>query len=388
VTGRTFSLIPSQRAWRQLAASAGLVAILGASLGGHASAAGQAGTLVLDAGGMLTASATVQAVISTADGSTPSEVRLANSATVVDGRLQDGETLPWTGSIAWSLDAAPCPCADGERTVWAQWRTAGGPWSEIVSDTITLDRTAPTGTVVIDGGAQYMGDPWGWEGPAYTFPSVMLTITVGDAGPNLPPQAWAVSRDGATWEQYPLEAYGTFELDYELVRSDVDEGVKTVWARWQDAAGNWSAPATDTIVLRYEQAGRVIVGDGSGYVDSFVVPVRVPVDVVPPEGVASVWVSSNYLGCDNQPYDRECMARKYTWAPGMVISWDIWKTTSFLAIMILASSVWDLATCPSSASTLSSMSLSPSVLLYHIQFWGKRCINSRLCSVNRLFFEE
>lgn len=301
----------------------GLVAILVGSLCGQAAAAEPTGELVLDAGAWLTASATVQAAVSTSDGSTPTEVRLANAATTVDGILVDGETHPWATAIAWSLDAAPCPCGDGERTVWAQWRMADGPWSSIVSDTITVDRTGPVGTVVIDGDAPTMGDPWGWRGPGYTFPSVRLTMTVVDAGPNLPPRAWAVSRDGTTWEQHPLDAYGTFEHEYELIGMNVDEGTKTVWVRWQDGAGNWSEPATDTITLRYQQVGRVIVGDGGGYMDRFVVPVRVPVDAVPPEGVASVWLASDYWGCDNQPYDRDCMARRYAWTPGMVISWDM-----------------------------------------------------------------
>ena len=177
---------------------------------------------------------------------------------------------------------------------------------------------------MIDGDAPTMGDPWDWHNNGYTFPSVTLTITVSDAGPNLPPRAWAVSRDGKTWDQRPLDAYGTFEVDYELIgSSNVDEGVKKVWVKWQDAAGNWSQPATDTITLRYEQAGRVVVGDGGGYQDSLVVPVRFPVDVVPPEGVASVWVASDYAGCDVQPYDRECMARRYAWSSDLVINWDL-----------------------------------------------------------------
>ena len=324
MTGRDQIHSKPRRTWRRWAASGGVVAILVASLGRPAVAAEATGALVVDSGAAVTASSTVQAAVTTTDGSMPTEVRLANTATVVDGALADGRPDPWAPSITWSLDAGPCPCGDGERTVWAQWRTADGPWSEIVSDSITLDQTAPTGTVVIDDDAPTMGDPWDWHNNGYTFPSVTLTITVSDAGPNLPPRAWAVSRDGKAWDQRPLDAYGTFEADYELIgSSNVDEGVKKVWVKWQDAAGNWSQPATDTITLRYEQAGRVVVGDGGGYEDSLVVPVRFPVDVVPPEGVASVWVSSDYAGCDVQPYDRECMARRYAWSPDLVINWDL-----------------------------------------------------------------
>lgn len=311
------------RTWRHRAASAGVIAILAAVLGAPAVAAEPAGTLVLNAGAALTMSATVQATVATSDGSAPTEVRLANSGTVVDGVLEDGETRPWAAVLAWSLDATPCPCGDGQRTVWAQWRTADGPWSATVSDTITLDRTAPTGTVVIDGGAATFGDPWAWHNHGIVLPSVRLTVTVSDAGPALPPGAWAVSRDGVRWEQHPLTAYGTYEHEYDLTAGDEQEGVKKVWVKWRDAAGNWSEPATDTIGLQYEYVGRVVVGDGGGYEDSFVVQVRFPVDVLPPEGVDSVWVTSDYEGCDSPPYDDECAARRYPWSSDLVVRWDL-----------------------------------------------------------------
>ena len=90
VTGRDQIHTTPQRTWRRWAASGGLVAILVASLGRPAVAAEAAGGLVLDSGAALTASSTVQAAIATTDGSTPTDVRLANSATVVDGALADG----------------------------------------------------------------------------------------------------------------------------------------------------------------------------------------------------------------------------------------------------------------------------------------------------------
>jgi hypothetical protein len=193
----------------------------------------------------------------------------------------------------------------------------------------STNATGLTGSVVIDDGAAYMGDPWAWKGSAYEYPSVKLTITVDDPGLDLLPQAWAVSRDGSTWEEHELLSYGTFDHVYELIRTNVDEGVKKVWVRFQDSLGNWSAPVTDTITLRYDYAGHVIVGDGSGFVDSFIVPVRFGIDVEPPEGIASVWLSSNYLGCSPQPYDADCGAKKFTWSAGMTINWDM-RTAAYL----------------------------------------------------------
>lgn len=305
-----------------------LASVMLASLTGVSVSAATATQLIVDGGAVFTTVTSVQVAI-VATGAEPTELRLANDPTTVDGLLEHGETRPWTPVAEWSLDSAPCPCGDGERTVWGQWRTGDGPWSEPVSDAIALDRTGPTGSVVIDDGAAVMGDPWGWQGSAYDFPKVRLTITVSDAGADIAPRAWAVSRDGVTWQDLTLSAYGTFEYEYDLVGMDVDEGVKTVRVKFRDGAGNWSAPVTDTIALRYNYPGRVVVGDGGGYADSFLVPVRFAVDVLPPEGIASVWVSSNYLGCDDQPYDAECGAKKFTYAPGMTIQWDM-RTTAYL----------------------------------------------------------
>lgn len=321
------SILPSSRVWRRCAAVVGAFAlVLALPSSAPITRAGE-DSLVIDGGALLTASSSVAASITPGDGSAPAQVRLANDGSTAGGELVDGQTIPWAASIPWSLDAAPCPCADGELTVWAQWRTADGPWSAVVSDSITVDRTGPTGTVVINGGDPTIGDPWNWVNHGYTLPMAHLSMSVTDAGPNLPPRAWAVSRDGSTWEQYPLAAYGPYEVDYDLLGSNDAEGVRTVWVKWEDAAGNWSAPATDTIVLKYQEAGRVVVGDGGGYEDTLVVPVRFPVDVMPPEGVKSVWVSSDYLGCDMPPYD--CSAKEYAWTPGMVISWDL-RNTAYL----------------------------------------------------------
>jgi hypothetical protein len=62
----------------------------------------------------------------------------------------------WVGSTAtsdWTL-----PGADGAKTVHAQFRDVAGNVSTTVSDGIGLDRAAPSGTVLVAGGAAWTTD--------------------------------------------------------------------------------------------------------------------------------------------------------------------------------------------------------------------------------------
>ena len=52
----------------------------------------------------------------------------------------------------------------------------------------------------------------------------------------------ALSNNGTTWTTRTYAASQPWTLTST-------NGTKTVWAKWRDAAGNWSAPKTDTIVL-------------------------------------------------------------------------------------------------------------------------------------------
>jgi len=101
------------------------------------------------------------------------------------------------------------------------------------STTLTVrvaDSTAPTGTVVINGGAIFT-----------VSTNVTLALTCSD---NVGCTQMQVAADG-TADTEPFEAFSASRA----VTLPGGDGVKTVAVRFRDAAGNTSAPATDSITL-------------------------------------------------------------------------------------------------------------------------------------------
>ena len=95
---------------------------------------------------------------------------------------------------------------------------------------VQADTTPPTGTIQINSGTTYA-----------TAATVTLTLSATDnSGTVLQMQ---FSNDGVTYST--PEAYATSK-SWTLTSGD---GSKTVYAKFQDPAGNWSAAANDTIIL-------------------------------------------------------------------------------------------------------------------------------------------
>ncbi len=92
------------------------------------------------------------------------------------------------------------------------------------------DTTAPTGTISINSGASYT-----------TSTSVTLTLSCSDAGSGCSQMRF--SNDGTTWNVWESSAAGkTWALS-------TTDGVKTVYAQYEDTNGNTSLSYTDTITL-------------------------------------------------------------------------------------------------------------------------------------------
>ena len=91
---------------------------------------------------------------------------------------------------------------------------------------VDVDRPPPTGmSLVVDGGAASTRT----SGVTLDVPATNATHV-------------ALSNNGTTWTTRTYAASQPWTLTST-------NGTKTVWAKWRDAAGNWSAPKTDTIVL-------------------------------------------------------------------------------------------------------------------------------------------
>lgn len=92
------------------------------------------------------------------------------------------------------------------------------------------DTTPPTGTITINGGAAGTNNP-----------SVTLMLSATDNSGTV--AQMKCSNDGAIYST--AEAYVTTK-SWTLSSGD---GTKTVWVRFADPAGNWSAAASDSIAL-------------------------------------------------------------------------------------------------------------------------------------------
>jgi len=156
------------------------------------------------------------------------DVPVPNPSLLTDvGLSTDGvtfTTFPYASSVDWTV-----PTADGPLTVYARWRDTAGRWSMTRSDSIVLDTLAPTGSIAIS------ADQALTNTPTVTVSSVAKDGMTGVTH-------FELSNDGTNWtaETFPETVSWTLSTT---------NGAKTVWAKWQDAAGNWSAIASDTIVL-------------------------------------------------------------------------------------------------------------------------------------------
>jgi hypothetical protein len=136
---------------------------------------------------------------------------------------------------------------DGAKTVYAKYRDRAGNVSDVYSDSIILDTTLPTGSLIINDQATYV-----------TTTLVTLDLTASDANGVT---QMRFSNDGTNYGAWV--AYATV-YDWTLVSGD---GLKTVHVEFKDGASNISAPATDDIVLdTTDPTGTINIEGGAEYV--------------------------------------------------------------------------------------------------------------------------
>ena len=122
--------------------------------------------------------------------------------------------------------------ADGNKTVRVQYRDYVGHVSDVYSDYILLDTTAPSGAVMINGGAF-----------ATNNADATLNLTWDDGASGSGARQMRFSDDGAHWTPWKPVA---LTAPHTLPGAD---GQKTVRVQYRDALGNVSANVTDYILL-------------------------------------------------------------------------------------------------------------------------------------------
>ncbi|MBI4769899.1 MAG: hypothetical protein HY784_05650, partial [Chloroflexi bacterium] len=138
------------------------------------------------------------------------------------------------------------PAGDGAKTVFVRYKDGAGLVGSAVSDSITLDATAPVGTILINN-----------NDATTTSRNVTLTLTASETGS--PPVTMAFSNDGVTFS--PAEPFAATKV---WVLSSGD-GLKTVFVAYTDQAGN-SSVAFDKITLsETPPEGSIVINSDATY---------------------------------------------------------------------------------------------------------------------------
>ena len=197
------------------------------------------GTVSINAGAAATNETAVTLNLTASDGtgSGVAQMLISNTADFT------GVTpIAYAASLPWTL-----PAGDGAKTVSVKLVDALGNTSEAAeTDSITLDTAPPTaGSVSLDG-----GDPV----------ANSLTVTLGTSGAGGDATAARASNaaDMAGATTVPVNGSTSWSL------AAGPDGPRTVYVQWADAAGNWSAPASDDITVDLQApAGTVVVNGGA-----------------------------------------------------------------------------------------------------------------------------
>ncbi|OGF44274.1 MAG: hypothetical protein A2231_02070 [Candidatus Firestonebacteria bacterium RIFOXYA2_FULL_40_8] len=133
---------------------------------------------------------------------------------------------------------------EGTKTVYVRYIDAIGNTSGDFTDTIVLDTTAPTGvSPVVNGGNAYTSST-----------SVTLALSASDTGSSVVSEQ--LSNDGSTWTTYPY----TTSRAWTVTSGD---GIKTIYARYIDGAGNITGNLLGSISLCLVTGYKVEKIDGS-----------------------------------------------------------------------------------------------------------------------------
>ncbi len=199
------------------------------------------GSIVINNNDVYSTSLVTALTLSATDGNSVLAMKLSSNG--VDWSYPE----PLVTSMTWTF------ASEETNTVYVTYMDNAGNWSEVYSDTITFDRTAPVcldGGIVINSGASYATDP-----------TVTLTLSGTDSSGIAKMQ---LTNDETAW---PIH-----EEDYQTTKTwqlASGEGVKSVSVRFKDAAGIWSPACTDTIVLdTTPPVGTIIINNGALYANS------------------------------------------------------------------------------------------------------------------------
>ncbi len=168
-------------------------------------------------------------------------------------RINGVERVALDGLTTWSKSVN---LSEGINNFSITSKDASNNESAAAAATIFLDTTLPTGTIKINDNSQYTNSA-----------NVTLTLFATDTGTGvsqmqLSSPLWGEGQGEGQW--LPAEPY-TVTRPYVLSSGD---GAKTVYAQFKDAAGNWSDPVSDDIILDTTAPVIAVTSPENGYISS------------------------------------------------------------------------------------------------------------------------
>ncbi|RUL50463.1 DUF4073 domain-containing protein [Lysinibacillus antri] len=200
------------------------------------------GSLTINDGASFTTSYNVTLKISQSDtgGSGDVQMQFSND----NGTWSGWENASLTKS--WTLTSG-----DGQKTVFVKFRDAAGNETPVISNTINVDSTPPTGSLTINDGASFTASS-----------NVTLNITQSDTGGSDDVQM-QFSNDNGTWSEWEN---ASLTKPWTLENGD---GEKTVYVKLKDAAGNETPVISNTInVDSTPPTGSLTINDGASFTAS------------------------------------------------------------------------------------------------------------------------
>ena len=177
--------------------------------------------------GAATSASTVNLSVTGSDsdaGDRVTHMRFADSV----ANLSAASWLPFSNTAMFNLSGG-----DGSKTIYMQLRDSNNGVSSNYSQTILLDQTAPTGTIVINNGAA-------WTNSA----TVTLKGTYADGSGSGVDQA-RLSNNNGTWQ---TSWFDIADLNGKSWVLPVGEGTKTVYVQYKDKVGNSSSSVISSTI--------------------------------------------------------------------------------------------------------------------------------------------
>lgn len=144
-----------------------------------------------------------------------------------DASFSGATWVTYATSLDWTLAAG-----DGTKTVYVKFRDRAGNESTVTySDTIILDTTAPTGSILIQGVAEVV-----------TSTQVVLALNASDTRGVTHMRLRNNTAAWGAWEPFATSRMWTLAAR---------EGERTVGVQFQDPAGNVSAAYSDSVVYQF-----------------------------------------------------------------------------------------------------------------------------------------